>query len=138
MAEVDERRLPFEITRALDDAGIMLEMLDPGLSLKAIGGDWLVMDRHGDELCVLPLHRVEVLDDELIATVVAGAIRRLPSHEVDQAVAALDDGRLRVIDPPEERFVYIELDDRKLAVAYRRALVRSWPDDDLDDDEPRL
>jgi hypothetical protein len=62
--EIDETRVPREITRALDHAGILLENLTPGLAMRRTDAGMVVVSNEGEDLAVIPWGRLRLPDPQ--------------------------------------------------------------------------
>ena len=131
--DVDLDRIPHELRRALWGAGFAAELLDPGLAVRPRDdGDLEVLDRHGDVLAVVPLHRVAAVDTERLLVGCAVALDRLGVDVADQAEAALAAGDYEVVDDPAADVVrvHVRLGGARvlpLLAAHRSEVVPGWP-----------
>ncbi|GAA4518375.1 hypothetical protein GCM10023191_092390 [Actinoallomurus oryzae] len=134
-ADLDWRRFPYEVTRALDRESIMLEQLEPGLRAAYAPGEIVVLDHSGEtELCRVPHYRLALPDPERLRRAAAKALENLPDHLADQCVAAINDEAIELRDPPESEWieVYVQIGpDARVPLfrAHRCVVVPDWPRD---------
>jgi hypothetical protein len=137
----DWARLPHEIKWHADRAGVLLELLvPPGVTAErpdvdvtaepagppgSEAADEMVI-RHaatGDEICSVPMWRLERHDPALVREKIAD----LPDHAYDQALAANDAGQLEVVAPADGDFVFVFAAGKQFMAIHRSSVVPGWP-----------
>lgn len=132
--DLDLNRLPYEITRALDKECVMVEQLEPGLAMRPEAEELVVL-KDGVELCRVPRYRLRASDPELLRKTAAATLSTLPVGMADQCVAAINEGRFEVIEPPDDDYVYCHIflgeEPFKFFAAHRRCVIVGWPEEDV-------
>lgn len=135
-ADLDLERLPYEISRALDAAMVLLEGVEPGLYVKPDeAADAIdVYQRDGTYLCSVPRYRLRRPEPWLLSKCAEKALENFPLHIADQVVAAIHDGAITVYEPEDEDVVRVEAHVGELTyllyTAHRAVVVEGWPDTD--------
>jgi hypothetical protein len=132
--DFDLDRLPYEIRRAVESRGVMIEQLDPGLNVVPHDEYLEVVDCHGTSVGEIPLYRLASIDVDTIPAVLAELADHLPTHLRDQVAAALRDGAPTIRDFTDGEHVAIDVGPIKVALIHRCHLVPSWTEDDTGDD----
>lgn len=128
---IDWLRFPYEAKRAVEVMGFALELLDPGLPVRPEADDLVVLDRHtGGVLGRIPWWRLRDWDSELVRRCAAKRCAQLELHEADRAVAAINNRDHVVNAPPDEDWVYVDVNGEPFFQAHRRVVVPGWPADD--------
>lgn len=126
---IDEDRIPHEIRRALDQALVLVEGLDPGLAIRP-EDDQLVIVQHGQDLAGFPSYRVRAVHLERLCE---QYVKHLSVGEGDQALAELRDGTATVIADPDSEYVEIRRASGRFRHRLHRCnLVEGWPWGDVD------
>lgn len=120
----DWRRLPYEITKAVEDPagpGVLVEQLNVGLGL-AIDQDTdeaVIIERGTGELTRIPMYRLRDVDPVLL-------VQALEDTRVSEAA---DRGDLMVDAPPNDEFVrvWIRGDEGRHFGVHRCCCVPGWP-----------
>lgn len=133
---LDIKRVPHEITRALDDNCIIPEQLPPGLAMRPLDDGMLsIRDRNGKEVCQVPLYRLRASDSELLRKMAVATLSTLPVGMADQCVTAINQGRFEVVEPPDDDYVYCHIflgeEPFKFFAAHRSCVVAGWPEEDV-------
>jgi hypothetical protein len=129
---IDQRRIPHELRRALDAAGILVDTLEPGLYVRPEPGHLVVIDAHGNELCNVPTHRLMAADYDRLWILAEKALEDVPPHLADQLLAGVRDNDVKVYDDPGGEWVRVDVSGRKFMIVHRARLVDGWPAEDPD------
>ena len=132
MTELDLDRLPYETRQALDRAGILVDQLDPGLSVVPQSDHLEVYDAHGDHVCDIEHYRLAPIDTDLIPPIVAIALTHFPQAQADRIAAAINNGEALVHDLIDRDFVTVDVPGQEIADIHRCHLIPSWPEGDPD------
>ncbi|WP_406306257.1 hypothetical protein OHA61_34065 [Streptomyces sp. NBC_00885] len=132
MHELDMDRLPFEITRALDENGIIPEMLTPGLAARPEIGELVILSE-GEEVCRIPRYRLRTPDPELLRRAAHATLATMPTDIADRCSTAINQGAFEVEAPPDQDYVYVNVflgdgEPFKFFKAHRRTVVPGWPE----------
>lgn len=128
-AGCDPARVPFEITRALDRAGLIPELLEPGLASRNAGDAVEVIEpATGRVLCEVPLYRLKEHDALLVVKAVAESTAGNVA-EADQWHAAITTGDLLIEAPPDRDEVVLSMrhDRERWIRVHRSVVVEGWP-----------
>ena len=127
---IDEARFIHETRRALDAAGILVDLLDPGLHVRSEVDHLVLLDAHGTELATIPRHRLLTADLDRLWPLAEQVLGEVPPHLVDQVLAAFRDNDVKVWDNPTGEWVRVDVAGRKFMVVHRSHLVDGWPEEE--------
>lgn len=130
-APIDPDRIPHETRRALDAAAVLVDTLDPGLSMRPEPEGLVVLDAHGTELATIPRYRLAEADLDRLWPLAERALERVPPHLVDQVLASFRDNDVTVVDDPTDEWVHVLVGGARFVVVHRSHLVDGWPAEEV-------
>jgi len=124
MTALDWSRLPYEITRAVEDPdgpGVLIEQLTPGLGLSIDhdAAEAVVIEEGTGELVRIPLYRLRDLDPTLL----------LEALDDPRATEAAERGDLLADSNPKDTWVrvWVRGDEGRHWGVHRCCVVPGWP-----------
>lgn len=126
---IDQARFKPEVARAIEQNGLLPEMLTPGLAVDFRDGAFHILEAGSDEpVGVVPLYRLEAVDLDLCKAVAINMAERTCTTTVaDQFAAEVAAGLVEFIDNPEGDDVAVIARGEQLMAIHRAHVVPSWP-----------
>lgn len=129
--DLDLDRLPYETRRAIENGTdpVLVEQLTPGLFMRPEPDHdaVVVLTAEGHEVGTIPLGRLRDFDRDRLRPYAAKALEGWPTAQADQLLAAINNGGAEVLCPPDDDFVYVNVEGVRFMAVHRSNLVDGWP-----------
>lgn len=109
MPDIVLHRVPDAIRMSLDRAMVLVETLEPGLSLRRADGYFDVIDANGQALAQFPTDWLRAVDPDLVKSRVLELLDDRPGDERSEVLSAAVGGDFELYDMPFDGEVAVRI-----------------------------